>query len=573
VNAPTLRHRVVAAFLLLIALGLLESALVLYVQREEARANAEAERTEQILHQVDELDRTLSTMQAAQRGFLLTRAQSELDRYQLQVHEYQRLGSGIPRLLAPESRAEFERIRELIEDWRINASEVLIARALRAEPVTPQAAMVALPRFAKAREALSAFVRRQSELASAAGEDADARTRRATAVLTLAPLAGTIVTVILLFTANRGIRRAQAVATAHAETVIARDELLAIINTVPAALVILNRDASLGLCNRTAEQMLGTPPPGPAAVDYWRSFEYHDTTGRRLALEELPAMQAFAGQEVLGKEIQMQRPGHPPITILLSAAPLRDETGEVTAVAAGFLDITRLRELDRMKEDFVSVVSHELRTPLTAIRGSLQLLLADAATVPDPENRQLLDIALKSCDRLVRIINDILDVSRIEAGRLNLEPRAVAVAEIVQQSAEAVDHLAKQAHLRFDVQVPPGLPAVTADPDRFTQAIVNLLSNAVKFAPAGSTVTISAREQSGFVAVAVRDEGPGIAPDDVSRVFEKFQQLDRPATRRAGGTGLGLAITKGIVEEHGGRVTVESAPGKGASFTRWIPAA
>jgi len=569
-----LRERVVAAFLLLITLGIIESVLVLYVQREGERARADAERAELILERADEIGRTLSAMQAAQRGFLLTRLESQLEEYEMLLEEYQRLASGMPRLLEDQRHQnEFQHVRELIEDWRVNAADVLVSRARRGQDVTREAVGLAVPRFARAREALDAFVTRQRQVAQAAGDTATRRARRVTVVLTIAPLVGTLVTVLLMLSANRGILRAQAVAAAHRETLIARDDLLAIINTVPAALFILNRDLSLRLSNRAAEQILGTPPPGMNAADYWRTFEYRDRTGNAIALEDLPAVRAFNGDEVPGEEVQMLVPGKPPMTILISAAPLRDEEGRVTAVAAGFLDTTRLRELDRMKEEFVSVVSHELRTPLTAILGSLQLLLADTTAVPDPENRQLLDVALNSCQRLVRIVNDILDVSKIEAGRLNLRPRSVAVDDIVQQSIEVVLQIAAQAGVRFATDVAAGLPPVLADPDRLTQALVNLLSNAVKFAPADSVVTITAREEGECVAIAVRDEGAGIAPEDLSRLFGKFEQLDRPGVRRAGGTGLGLAITKGIIEQHGGRITVESGVGRGATFTMMIPKA
>jgi PAS domain S-box-containing protein len=334
----------------------------------------------------------------------------------------------------------------------------------------------------------------------------------------------------------------------------------------------MDPDGSIRLQNRAAEHLLGPPPDTmEQRLAYWRRLKVPETRGTAMRNRELPPTRALRGGNIIGEELEIERPDGSLAVIVASAAPLRDQQGRITGVASAFQDITRLRELDRMKDEFVSVVSHELRTPLTAIRGSLQLLLADAAAIPDDDNRQLLGVALKSCERLVRIINDILDLSKIEAGQLALVRKPVSVHDLVQQSIESVQQIADQAGVRIVPEIPPGLPAVVADADRMTQALVNLLSNAVKFAPAGSPVTVAAREEDGVVALSVRDRGPGIAPQDLPRLFRKFHQLD--GSPRSKGTGLGLAITKAIVEEHGGRASVESTLGQGTTFTVAIPCA
>lgn len=361
--------------------------------------------------------------------------------------------------------------------------------------------------------------------------------------------------------------RTSALAAAHAE-------LLGVVNAVPIPLLILNRDRTIEVQNRAAEHLFGRMATRPEdRQSHLKALEMRDATGKLLPDAELHGVRALRGIEVIGEEMQLLRPDGRRVMLLVSAAPLRDTQGEVTGAATVYQDITRLRELDRMKDEFVSIVSHELRTPLTAIRGSLQLLLAEESSIPDEDNRQLLQVALRSCERLVRIINDMLDVSKIEAGRLRLTRARLGVLSVVRQSVDDVRPLAEEAGVRLVTSVPESIADLIADADRLTQAVVNLLSNAVKFAPPASEVAIRAREEGNAVVISVSDTGQGIHPDDISRLFQKFHQLDSSGTRRAGGTGLGLAITKGIVEEHGGTISVSSVVGEGTTFSLRLPKA
>jgi signal transduction histidine kinase/CheY-like chemotaxis protein len=351
----------------------------------------------------------------------------------------------------------------------------------------------------------------------------------------------------------------------------AHAELLATLDVVPAALVIMNPDRSIRLQNKAAEHLLGTAPGSPQERrQYFERFSVRDRAGRPVALDDLAPVRALSGVEVVGEELEVARPDGRKATILVGAAPVRDEQGQITGAVSGFQDISRLRELDRIKDEFVAIVSHELRTPLTAILGSLQLLVAEDA-VTDPDNRELLTVGLKSCERLVRIVNDMLDISKMEAGRLDLRRASLDVGALVQQAAEGVDAVAKEAGVMVVRNVDAGLAAVDGDRDRLTQALVNLLSNAIKFAPRGSAVTVSARDGGDVVELSVTDCGPGIAPADIGRLFQKFEQLDSSGTRRVGGTGLGLTITKAIVEEHGGAIRVDSTVGQGTTFTFTVP--
>lgn len=254
-------------------------------------------------------------------------------------------------------------------------------------------------------------------------------------------------------------------------------------------------------------------------------------------------------------------------------APLRNELGHVAGAIVAFQDIARMREVDRMKDEFVSIVSHELRTPLTSIRGSVQLVLDDPQAVADAEHRQLLQIALNNCERLVRIINDILDVSKIESGNLALRKKPAHVAELIRQSIDVVANPARLARVTLTADIPANVRPVMVDPDRIVQALVNLLSNAVKVAPADSTVKVSVTGTDHTITIAVSDQGEGIAPENLNRLFQKFQQVDSSSSRKKGGTGLGLAITKALVEQHGGKIFVDSELNKGTRFSFTLPAA
>ena len=354
----------------------------------------------------------------------------------------------------------------------------------------------------------------------------------------------------------------------------AHNDLLAMIETVPAALMIFNPDSGVRLRNRAATEVFGIEPSNPELrANYWSRFKRVAKDGSLIPSDQWISNRCLRGEQVINQELESHHPDGRVFPLLASGAPLRNELGHVTGAVVAFQDISHLREVDRMKDEFVSIVSHELRTPLTSIRGSVQLVLDDKASVPDPEHRQLMQIALNNCERLVRIINDILDVAKIESGNITLQRRPCAVAEVVRQALQVVEGPAKAAKVRLDAQVPDSLPPVLVDLDRIVQALVNLMSNAVKFAPADSVVKIAAAAFDKGVTISVSDQGEGIAPENIARLFRKFQQVDSSSSRRRGGTGLGLAITKALVEQHGGRISVDSEIKKGTRFSFTLPLA
>jgi PAS domain S-box-containing protein len=260
------------------------------------------------------------------------------------------------------------------------------------------------------------------------------------------------------------------------------------------------------------------------------------------------------------------------------SAPVMDDHERYLGRILVFRDITREREVERMKNDFISIVSHELRTPLTSIRGALQLVLGKTSEGQMltrietlPQARNLLTISLANTERLIRLINDILDISKIEQGRMQLKRERVSAVELCRIAAAEVAALATTRSITVEVLEHHALPTIYADRDRTVQVLVNLLSNAIKFSQLGQRVQLSTQSEGPMVRFVVRDWGRGIAPEDQPRLFQKFQQLDNPATREVGGSGLGLAICKAIVEEHGGTIGLVSTPDSGSSFFFTMP--
>jgi PAS domain S-box-containing protein len=242
------------------------------------------------------------------------------------------------------------------------------------------------------------------------------------------------------------------------------------------------------------------------------------------------------------------------------------EGGRSSYVVGVLVDVTEMRENERMKDEFVSVVGHELRTPLTSIRGSLGLIAGGVVGEIPPEAAAMLDVALSNADRLVRLVNDILDIERIDAGHVQLERMPVSALHLVDLSFPVIQATADEAGVRLSF----GGEDVTvlADADRIVQTLVNLLSNAIKFSPPNGEVSVTVGHEGGDAVFTVRDQGRGIPAEQLDRIFERFRQVDASDAREKGGTGLGLAIAQRIVERHDGRIWAES-PAEGGAVMRF----
>jgi PAS domain S-box-containing protein len=234
-------------------------------------------------------------------------------------------------------------------------------------------------------------------------------------------------------------------------------------------------------------------------------------------------------------------------------------------------DISERKAMDRQKDEFVSMVSHELRTPLTSIRGSLGLMSGGAAGVLPAQALELVRVALQNTERLVRLVNDILDFEKIGSGALDLTITDVNPAEVVETVVTELRAVALQNEIAIATHIERHAP-MAADRDRIIQVLTNLISNALKFSPAGTTVTVTADYgTAGAVRFTVADQGAGIPDEQRTRLFTPFVQLPSTTGRRYEGTGLGLAISRSIVERHGGRIGVDSAPGGGSTFWFELP--
>lgn len=234
-----------------------------------------------------------------------------------------------------------------------------------------------------------------------------------------------------------------------------------------------------------------------------------------------------------------------------------------------FRDLTRRREVERMKSEFVSVVSHELRTPLTSIHGSLGLLasgLVDAAT---SKGKRMLEIAVNNTDRLIRLLNDILDVEKLDSGAAEMRRRMCDAGELIHNAVDVMRPMAQKHEITIESKAVN--TEISADPDRIVQCLTNLLSNAIKFSDPGGKVSIRAAHYGNDLRFEVSDNGRGIPRNKQTTIFERFHQVDASDSRRKGGTGLGLAISRSIVQQHGGKIWVESEPDKGSTFYFTVP--
>jgi len=255
--------------------------------------------------------------------------------------------------------------------------------------------------------------------------------------------------------------------------------------------------------------------------------------------------------------------------VSLSVTALRSGASDLSGYLMIATDLSEQRAVEKMKDEFVSVVSHELRTPLTSIKGALGLLVGGVTGPLPPKAGEMAQIALSNSDRLSRLVDDILDLQRIESGRLTMDKQLCDVAALMKESTESVRLLADGEGVTISVS--PSAASINADHQRIVQALVNLLGNAIKFSPRGGRIEFAADCTGRSVVFRVEDSGRGIPDEKLETIFERFQQVDASDAREKGGTGLGLAIVRSIIQQHAGRVWAESELGKGSTFYVQLP--
>jgi two-component system sensor histidine kinase VicK len=342
----------------------------------------------------------------------------------------------------------------------------------------------------------------------------------------------------------------------------------AVVRSMADGVIVVNKKGEVLLLNPAAEKLLGT--------------RKEQKIGRPL-LSELKGEQLISmardTAETEEREIVLQSTNDETKVVLrASNAVIESEDGQTMGMVSVLSDITKQKELDELKEAFVASVSHELRTPLNTVQESLNLLLDGVGGKLNSEQEKILSLGAKNIKRLSRLINDLLDLSKMGAKRLHLQPAVFRVDDLIRQITGTFEAWAKSKKVQIELKLLPEPVEAEADQDRINQVITNLLGNALKFTPSGGKVTIELKKPEVFgpsaprlVEVGVRDTGPGIPKKDSGKLFKKFVQLAPSASEAVSGTGLGLAISKEIVDLHGGRIWVDSEEGKGSRFAFEIP--
>ncbi|WP_233078990.1 sensor histidine kinase [Rheinheimera soli] len=329
------------------------------------------------------------------------------------------------------------------------------------------------------------------------------------------------------------------------------------IDDLPMGIVVLGKDQQPYYNNKAAKELLGPKPEQPLA--------FMAGTDKLYPAEQMPAAKALAGEVSQTEDMEIEQDG---IRRHMQAwgRPGYNEHGDLTFGIAVYEDISARKQLDLLKNRFVSTVSHELRTPLTSIHGALGLILGNALGEPDPKIRAMLELAEQNSQRLIRLINDILDMQKIEAGQMNFHFAKVQLQPLLHCAVDQMAGYAEQHQVTIELGAVPDDLWLWADSNRLMQVLANLLSNAAKFSFAHSTVQIKVQQLNEQVRIAIIDQGQGIDEEFKAFIFRPFSQSDTSDVRNFGGTGLGLSISKSIIEQHGGTLSFESTTGQGSSF-------
>ena len=359
-------------------------------------------------------------------------------------------------------------------------------------------------------------------------------------------------------------------ARTHREVERARAGLEALVETSPVGVVVLEAGSGrVASVNREAQRIVeGIRTPGSPTEQLLEVLTCRGPDGRELSLAELPLAGLLEGATpIRAEEVELSVPDGRSVRTLINVTPIRSrDGGELVSVVVTLQDLAPFEELERQRADFLRLVSHELRAPLASIKGSAGTVLDAAPSASRAEMLEFFRLIDGQANHMRGLIANLLDAGSIEAGTLTVAPEPTGVASLVDRARTTF--LSGGSRHPVLVELPPGLPPAMADRERIVQVLNNLFSNAARHAPESSPIRVGAARDGAHVAISVSDEGGGIPPEELPRLFRRA----RPGP--GGGTGLGLAISKGIVEAHGGRIRAESAgPGLGARFTFTLPAA
>jgi two-component system phosphate regulon sensor histidine kinase PhoR len=336
----------------------------------------------------------------------------------------------------------------------------------------------------------------------------------------------------------------------------------ALFDRMVEGIIVVGATGRLRLANRAAGALFGFSSPATDQT-VMEATRQHEVAALVSRLEH--------EAEVLNHEIRLDGVSSTRF-LQVNALALRGPDGTRDGAILVFHDLTRIRHLESLRQEFVANVSHELRTPLSMIKSAAETLIDGGKSDPDVTNR-FLDIIDRHASRLTLLIDDLLLLARLDSGRVDLKVQSLPLHDFVAETLADASLVARRRGVTIHSLVPDGLVA-QADAHRLRQVLANLLDNAIKYGRADGHVTVQARALDGrVIEMSVRDDGPGIPPDAKQRIFERFYRVDKARSREQGGTGLGLAIVKNVVEAHGGAVRVESNLGQGAEFFFTLPAA
>ena len=345
-----------------------------------------------------------------------------------------------------------------------------------------------------------------------------------------------------------------------------------ILESVGDGIYGIDLDGRLTFINAAGARLLGYGAEELTGRDIHDVIHHSHADGTPYSRVTSPILQAMRRREAvrMRDEVFWRHDGTK-IPVEYTANPLIED-GQLAGMVVAFQDISERRRLDRMKDEFISTVSHELRTPLTSLRASLGLISSGALDKRPEKQRQMIEMAIGNCDRLVRLVNDILDFEKMESGELPLNRVAIEANDLLRRATDVAHAAASEVHIRFQVQAAPA--RVFADADRVMQVLNELVSNAIKFSSPRTVIRLGTQPAGeGEVCLVVEDQGRGIPAEKLEHIFDRFQQGDASDSRALGGTGLGLALCRSLVEQLGGRIWAESTPGKGSKFLFTLPAA
>ena len=354
-------------------------------------------------------------------------------------------------------------------------------------------------------------------------------------------------------------------------------KMTAIVNSIAEGLILVDSDSRVLHINPAAERLLNISADS-IDQDITEIIQNDELIhifeeDQRQILQHKPTDQIPSKNEGINliSEVTLARYNEK-LVLRIIASPFLNENGLILGTVYLFDDITREKEIDQMKSDFISLVSHELRTPLTSIIGFVSFILDGKAGAINDRQRNSLARVQRQSKRLAALINDLLDISRIESGRIQMDQAPISLLESVTQRIEEIRPQADEKSIRLALTAPESLPKVLGDEARMGQVFTNLIGNAIKFTPEHGEVSVKVEADGNLLHVEVIDTGPGIPPEERQKIFDKFYQLSDISTRQQGGSGLGLSISKSIVEAHGGKLWIDDGnQGKGSNFQFVLP--